>query len=117
MTERTKENTLPPGYTIVEKEQDHSPQTEYVVKHDRERFSVVVTSDKARAITNAWDRYLDQPPTVITVGKLKFCARCGLDHDDLTFRAFRQSPNQSSYTHWVECPTTGEPILMEVTES
>ncbi len=40
------------------------------------------------------------------------CARCGADHADLAFQAFARPPLPS--THWAPCPTTGEPILLQV---
>jgi hypothetical protein len=50
------------------------------------------------------------------VKRLKGCARCGGDgHDDLTFLPLTSpiSGFENGYvaTHWVLCPTNGEPIL------
>jgi hypothetical protein len=44
------------------------------------------------------------------------CARCGLDHSGLTFHKLSQavSVGGKELTHWGMCPTTREPILMEV---
>jgi len=38
------------------------------------------------------------------------CARCGLDHEALTFRLFSNPCGR--YTHWSMCPEKQEPILM-----
>lgn len=41
------------------------------------------------------------------------CARCGLDHAGLVFRALVQPAKVGlvTLTHWVPCPANGEPIL------
>jgi hypothetical protein len=40
------------------------------------------------------------------------CARCQKDHAALWFRAFTVPPD--GYTHFANCPTNGEPILMAI---
>jgi len=43
------------------------------------------------------------------------CARCGERHEQLTPRRLAQPHDPSGpevYTHWVPCPTNGEPILI-----
>jgi len=53
---------------------------------------------------------MSDPLTTSTRG----CARCGGDHDDLTYRPFsRPIPDvDGAFTHWASCPETGDPILM-----
>jgi hypothetical protein len=41
------------------------------------------------------------------------CARCGGDHASVLFMAFHRCPPDA--THWGTCPTTYEPILLQVT--
>lgn len=54
---------------------------------------------------------------------VKSCARCGNDHERLSFKRFAQSirdNNGIEWTHWARCPQTGDPVLLrvlEVTES
>lgn len=48
---------------------------------------------------------------------IQSCARCGEDHDGLTFVPFQRPPMQDDEsgpfaTHWARCPTTGDPILV-----
>jgi len=53
-------------------------------------------------------------PRPVTV---RDCARCGGTHSDLTFRKFsRPAGGSDEWTHWVPCPATGEPIIMQVTD-
>jgi DNA-directed RNA polymerase subunit RPC12/RpoP len=40
------------------------------------------------------------------------CARCGKDHMNLVFIKLRREVKEIGATHWCECPTTGEPILL-----
>ena len=40
------------------------------------------------------------------------CARCGRNHKPLTFVLFRRAPKP--WTHWGNCPRTGEPILLRI---
>lgn len=43
------------------------------------------------------------------------CARCGLNHDQVTFRPFDQPMfvgHGKAFSHWGSCPSTGEPILL-----
>jgi hypothetical protein len=42
------------------------------------------------------------------------CARCGKDHDELAFKKLIRPA--AEWTHWAECPTTYEPILLCVTQ-
>lgn len=44
------------------------------------------------------------------------CARCGEDHAGLEMKKFTRPPEWGPYTHWVSCPTTGEPILIRVVD-
>lgn len=47
------------------------------------------------------------------------CARCdGPGHHDLVFRKFKQPVVAGEYvfSYWTFCPTTGEPIMLMVTE-
>lgn len=53
---------------------------------------------------------------------LLFCARCGKDHADLIFLPFTkpilcQNNRTVEFSHFAECPTTGEPVLMLAKES
>jgi len=45
---------------------------------------------------------------------LKRCARCGRDHTNLTFTPFTRPAG--TWTHWVLCPETAEPIMLRVDE-
>lgn len=50
---------------------------------------------------------------------LKGCARCHGEHVGLVFMPFRYAmelDHEAALTHWVSCPTNGEPILMRVVE-
>lgn len=45
------------------------------------------------------------------------CARCGEAHDELEARTFARpfAPAEAApitWTHWVPCPTNGDPILI-----
>lgn len=40
------------------------------------------------------------------------CPRCGEDHDMLSFKEMERS--MGKFTHWAECPRTGDPILMYI---
>lgn len=54
------------------------------------------------------------------IERLEGCARCeGDGHSNITFRRFRLPIVAGEYvfTHWSPCPTTGEPILLMVTET
>ena len=42
--------------------------------------------------------------------KVERCARCGGNHELVTFRLFKEPP--PDVTHWGTCPTTGDPILL-----
>lgn len=45
------------------------------------------------------------------------CARCDGDHLQLKFNPLtRPVQGGAEQTHWAECPTNGEPILMSVEE-
>jgi hypothetical protein len=44
------------------------------------------------------------------------CARCGEDHKDMDFRAFRSpifDSDGSVWTHWAICPNFDEPVLLK----
>lgn len=45
---------------------------------------------------------------------LKGCARCGEDHDDLTFKKLRRS--NPRHDHFAMCPETEQPIMMKTGE-
>lgn len=52
------------------------------------------------------------------------CARCGNDHENLTFHRFSNPPRCTTqqdkellYTHWAECPVQGAPVLLRPSES
>ena len=49
-----------------------------------------------------------------SVFKVEGCARCGETHENLIFERL-ESPVRN-LTHWAECPNTGQPILMRMTE-
>lgn len=43
------------------------------------------------------------------------CARCGGDHDDLTFHPLAANIEEDGHvlaTHWARCPSNGQPVLM-----
>ena len=46
------------------------------------------------------------------------CARCGQDHEMLTFKPFTDTVEDESgnvlFSHWCLCPINAEPILMKV---
>jgi hypothetical protein len=44
------------------------------------------------------------------VKKIKNCARCGETHHGLDFKVLVRPIDE--YTHWIACPTIGQPILM-----
>lgn len=46
------------------------------------------------------------------------CARCGGDHEHLQPKTFARPPKLSAGTidAWVSCPSTGDPILIQVTK-
>lgn len=45
------------------------------------------------------------------------CARCGEDHQQLSFRKFIKSPvvdeDGTVWDYWAVCPTTGDPVLQK----
>lgn len=43
------------------------------------------------------------------------CARCGNCHWKLSFKGFSERP-VPNYSLWALCPSTGEPILMTITQ-
>ena len=53
--------------------------------------------------------------TPIVVNCLVGCARCGHNHLNLSFRPLLHPCG--NLTHWVPCPTNGEPILMQITSN
>lgn len=42
------------------------------------------------------------------------CARCSLNHDNIAFKKFIR--HIDDFTYWAICPTTHEPILLNVVE-
>lgn len=50
------------------------------------------------------------------------CARCGQDHDALTFKQFQRPVTEDKdkdnetilWTHWAVCPVTDDPILLRL---
>lgn len=44
---------------------------------------------------------------------LRNCARCGGDHAHIQIKPFTNPPPE--YTHFMDCPTLGEPVLVNVT--
>jgi hypothetical protein len=48
------------------------------------------------------------------ISNVRGCARCGGDHPKLEFKKFKNPCIER--THWALCPTTGEPILMRITD-
>lgn len=53
------------------------------------------------------------PPGAIRTS-VKRCARCGKDHENITFAKLQNPVRQC--THWALCPNVAEPILMRITE-
>lgn len=47
------------------------------------------------------------------IGHVGNCARCGRDHSHVLFRLFQRPA--TPFSHWGECPTTREPILLKIT--
>lgn len=49
------------------------------------------------------------------------CARCGKDHENLSFRRFALYPVEISdkevMDYWAPCPTNGDPILLSRDET
>lgn len=55
---------------------------------------------------------MDNKQIALTSG-LRACARCGGIHDELLeWKLFQRPPD--NYKFWAPCPTTGDPILLEV---
>lgn len=52
----------------------------------------------------------------ITIHRLERCGRCTGTHENLEAREFKDPPETGHARHWAICPTTNEPILVEVTE-
>jgi len=55
-----------------------------------------------------------EPNERCTVVDIKKCARCGQDHDKMSFLKFTRPPQEGHYTHFCVCPQTLEPILMTI---
>ena len=56
------------------------------------------------------------PDAVLSVNVVK-CARCGQDHPELQFHKIMGSQITCEgliFTHWAQCPTTIDPILLRV---
>lgn len=51
-------------------------------------------------------------PSVLTTD-IRACARCGSDHLHIELRPLSNPPTDMS--HWVQCPTTSQPVLVLVT--
>lgn len=64
-------------------------------------------------------KILPEPGDTRTIDQVG-CARCdGEGHKQITFTKFTRPVEAGPYvfSYWATCPTTGEPILMQVTES
>lgn len=48
----------------------------------------------------------------VLVTTITSCARCGLDHEVLSFTSFAGRSPSSGATHWALCPTNRHPILL-----
>lgn len=51
-------------------------------------------------------------PSRIEISNLKGCARCTLDHENVTFTKMALPIGDSPY--WAPCPMNGDPILLRV---
>lgn len=47
---------------------------------------------------------------------IRFCARCGKNHDYLKFKPFTRNRNNLPFSHWALCPISKEPILLQCIE-
>jgi hypothetical protein len=59
----------------------------------------------------------DSVERMLTISNIKYCARCGGDHDKLEARPLAQpfAPSEAvgtTWTHWATCPTNGDPIMV-----
>ena len=54
------------------------------------------------------------PNKLYTIVDVKNCARCGQNHDKMSFLKFIGPPQEAHYTHYCICPQTLEPILMRI---
>ena len=43
---------------------------------------------------------------------VKNCARCASTHEELVFKKLARPSDD--WTHWVPCPTNGEPIMLQI---
>lgn len=60
---------------------------------------------------------LDSGALMLTLKSIKHCARCDGDHENLEAKPFERpvlnyNDGSTMYTHWVACPTNGDPILV-----
>jgi hypothetical protein len=53
---------------------------------------------------------MESPMTV----NVKRCARCGHDHDQLTFTELANATDE--WNRWAMCPNVSQPIMMRVTD-
>lgn len=53
------------------------------------------------------------------VTDVRCCARCGTDHERVTFRKFKRpvEGDNDMYTHWAMCSVSEDPILLDVKET
>lgn len=51
-------------------------------------------------------------PDRVEFASLKGCARCGGDHEHMTFTKMERPIDDMPY--WAPCPTNGDPILLRV---
>lgn len=51
---------------------------------------------------------------IVATSKVKKCARCGEDHERVEWHKFDKSvwDEDGEWTHWGQCPTTCDPIMM-----
>lgn len=58
-------------------------------------------------------------PRVVSISHLYNCARCGMEHEMLSFKKFVIPVQEAClgdvtiWTHWTICPQTGDPILLQ----
>ena len=62
------------------------------------------TPDNGKPIDDA----LEKAKGAEFVDATKGCPRCGEDHEPI---AFQPLAGHDRYSHWAQCPTTGQPIL------
>lgn len=56
-----------------------------------------------------------------TPHRIEHCARCGGTHDNIRFRPLTRAlgiPEAGiTLTHWLSCPTNGEPVLARIVDT